>query len=178
MHGDTSNAVVHPFFIPATAGLGVRFNPTIRGSLPMVKLWAKYGQSSLEYVLEISKGNDMDLQVQVYLFSTTVSLHERWFGFTRRYLTKACVALNTAKLRFIPDAGRLPELTEDVHERLATLSQLIYFEHYMFFAMDGLEPKMTARIEKEFRQELQVGFASMPGTTWVDEDAGNIPALV
>ena len=178
MRGDTSNAVIHPFFIPATATLGVHFHPNIRDSLPMIPLWAKYGQLSLKYVLEISKGNNMDLQVQVYLYVTTVSLHGRWFKNTRRYLTKACVALNAAKLRFIPGAGRPPEFTEDVHERLATLSQLIYFENYMFFAVDGLEPKMTARIEKEFRQELQVRFASMPGTTWVDEDAGNIPALV
>ena len=31
------------------------------------------------------------------------------------------------------------------------LSQVIYFEHYLSLAVDGLKPKMTARIEKELR---------------------------
>ena len=80
---------------------------------------------------------------------------------TREYLKKACIALNAAKLRFIPDTGRPPELTEEVHERLALLSQVIYFEHYLFLAVDGLEPKMAARIEGEFRYELQVRARSL-----------------
>jgi len=36
------------------------------------------------------------------------------------------------------------------------LSQIIYFESYMFLAVDGIEPKLITRIEKEFRYELQV----------------------
>jgi hypothetical protein len=165
MRGDTSNAVIHPFFIPATAGLGVRLHPDIRNSPPTAPLWAKYGQSSFECIVEISKGNDAGLQVHAYLYVATVSLHERCFQHARQYLTKACIALNATKLRFIPSAGRPPGFTECVHERLAMLSQVIYFEHYMFFVVDGLEPKMTARIEKEFRHELQVRFPfSFPKT--------------
>ena len=80
---------------------------------------------------------------------------------SREYLTKACIALNVAKLRFIPDTGCPPVFTEDVHERLAVLSQVIYLEHHLFFAVDGLEPRMTARIEKEFRHELQVRVRSL-----------------
>ena len=178
MRGDTSNAVVHPFFISATAGLGVHFHPVIRDSPSVAPLRAKYGQSSYEYLAEISKGGDIGLQVQAYLYVAVASLYGRWFECSRQYLAKACIALNAAKLRFIPDAERPPVFTEHIHERLATLSQVIYFEHYMFFAVDGLEPKMTARIEKEFRHELQVGFASSFPTTQPDEDTGDIPALV
>ena len=156
MRGDTSNAVIHPFFIPATAGLGVYFHPDIRESPSAVPLRAKYGQSSLEYIVEISKGNDAGLWTQAFLYIAASNLFERLFGPARQYLTRACIALNAAKLRFIPEAGRPPDFTEDVHERLAVLSQAIYFEHYMFLAVDGLEPKMTARIEKEFRHELPV----------------------
>ena len=165
MRGDTSKTVVHPFFISATAGLGTQFHPVMRDLPSMVPLRAKHGQSCYEYIAEISTGNNAGLQVQVCLYMVAAGLYGRWFGFARQYLTKACIALNAAKLRFIPSTGRPPELTEVVHERLATLSQLIYFEHYMFFVVDELEPKMTARIEKEFRQELQVRFSSLPRTT-------------
>ena len=178
MRGDTSNTIIHPFFIPATAGLGVHFHPVIRESPSVAPLRAKYGQISYEHLIEIRKGNDVGLQIQGSLYMAAASLYGRWFEHARRNLTKACIALNAAKLRFIPDAGRPPGFTEHLHERLATLSQVIYFEHYMFFAVDGLEPKMTARIEKEFRHELQVGFASSFPTTQPDEDTGDISALV
>ena len=156
MRGDISNTVVHPFFIPAVAGLGVHFHTGIRGLPTVVQLRARYGQLGYEHLAEIRKGSDTSLQVQVFLYVAASSLYGRWLWFARQYLTKACIALNAAKLRFIPAVGRPPRLTEDVHERLATLSQVIYFEHYMFFAVDGIEPEMTTRIEKEFRRELRV----------------------
>ena len=156
MRGDTSNAIVHPFFVPAMVALGMHLRPDGGDSPMMVRLHAKHAQLALEQVAEITAGSDATLQTQVLLCSTTVSLHGRWFKHSRRYLTRACIALNAAKLRFVPATGRPPELTEDIYEGLVMLSQIIYFENYMFLAMDGIEPKMTVRIEKEFRHELQV----------------------
>ena len=122
----------------------------------MVRLHAKHAQLAWEQLAEISKGNDSNLKAQALLQTATSSLYGRWFEFSRRCLTRACIALNAAKLRFIPTTGRPPELTEDVFERLAILSQNIYLENYMFLAVDGVEPKMTVRIEDEFRLELRV----------------------
>ena len=156
MQGDTSNTIVHPFFVHATTGLGIHFCAGTRDLHAMVQLRAKHGQRSFEQIAEITKGNNANLKAQVYLFVTSGSLYGRWFGISREYLRKACIALNAANLRFIPTTGRPPELTEDVYERLVTLSQIIYFENYMFLAVDGTEPMMTTRIEKEFRHELQV----------------------
>ena len=85
-----------------------------------------------------------------------MTLHSRWIDSARKCLTKTCIALNAANLRFIPATGRPPGLTEDVRERAVVLSQVIYLESYMFLAVDGTEPKMTVRIEKEFRHDLQV----------------------
>jgi hypothetical protein len=161
MRGDASNTIVHPFFIPATAGLGVHFHACAKDSPTALRLHAKHGQLAFEQVAEIAKGSDASLRVHVFLFVATGSLYGRWFKMSREYLKKACLALNVAGHRFIPDTGRPPGLTEDIHERLATLSQLIYFEHYLFLAVDGLEPKMTARIEKEFRHELRVRVRSL-----------------
>ncbi|KAF9643250.1 hypothetical protein BDM02DRAFT_3123697 [Thelephora ganbajun] len=155
MRGDTSNTIVHPFFIPATAGLGMHFCADVGHSPTMVRLHAEHGQQAFEQVAEINKGSDTNLKAQVFLYVTTSSLYGRWFKLSRQYLTKACIALNAANLRFIPVIGRPPALTEDICERFAILSQIIYFENYMFFAVDGVEPKMTMRIEKEFRDEVQ-----------------------
>jgi len=156
MRGDTSNTVVHPFFAPAAAGLGIYLSADVGDSPTMVRLHAKHGQLALKQLAEIIKGSDANLQAQALLYVAAASLYSRWFVVSRKYIRKACIALNAASLRFIPTTGHPPGLTEDVRERLVVLSQIIYFENYMFLAVDGTEPKMTARIEKEFRHELQV----------------------
>ena len=120
----------------------------------MVRKLAKHAQLSWEQIVEISKGNDPYLKAQMHLMVATGSLYGKWFDSCRKGLTNAGIVLNAAKLQFIPTVGRPPEFTEDVLERLAILSQNIYFENYMFLAVDGKEPKMTARIEEEFRYEL------------------------
>jgi hypothetical protein len=153
LRGDISNVVVHSFFVHATAGLGMHFYAGVGDS---VRLHAKHVQLALEQAAGIRGGSDANLMTQVFLFIIVGGLHAGWVQPCREYLTKACIGLNAANLRFIPATGRPPELTEDVRERLVTLSQIIYVENYMFLAVDGTEPKMTARIEKEFRQELQV----------------------
>ena len=59
-------------------------------------------------------------------------------------------------MQFIPASGRPPELTEEVQERLAVLSQLVYLENYLFLAVDRMKPNMTVRLEREFQREFQV----------------------
>ena len=133
----------------------------IRNSHAMVLLHAKHAQRSFEQLAEISGGSDANLTVQVLFSLTSMTLHSRWLEFARTCLTRTCIALNAAGLRFIPATGRPPALTEDVHERVVVLSQVIYLESYMFLVVDGKEPKMTVRIEKEFRHDLQVMVRSL-----------------
>ena len=156
MRGDTSNTIVHPFFVFATVSLGIYIRVDVGNSPTMVRLLAKSNQRAFEQVAEVNKGGDPDTKAHVFLHVATCGLHGRWLKLARKYITKACTALNEAMLQFIPATGRPPRLTDDVYERLATLSQIIYFENYMFLAVDGVEPTMTARIEREFRNELQV----------------------
>ena len=122
----------------------------------MVRLRAKHAQRAHEQVVELIGGNDANLKVHVVHSLAAMTLYSRWFEPARQCLTKACIALNAANLRFIPAIGRPPELTDDVREWIVVLSQVIYLENYLFLAVDGKEPIMTIRIEKEFRHELQV----------------------
>jgi len=156
MRADTSNTVVHPFFVHDTAGIGMLLDAGAGAPPKMVQLLAKHGQLAMEQLAEIVKGSDSYLKAQALLYFATGGLYGGWFKHPRHHLTRACIAIGAAKLRFIPATGRPPSLTDDVYERLVILSQAIYFENYMFLAVDGVEPKMTDRIEKEFRHELHV----------------------
>jgi len=138
------------------AGLGVHFCAGVESSPGMNQVRANHVRRARELLEEITRGGDASLKVQVLVSLAAMTLHARWFDPSRKCLTKACMILNAANLWFIPATGRIPEFTEDVHERAVVLSQIIYFESYLFLAVDGTDSKMATRIEKEFRHELQV----------------------
>jgi len=161
LRGDVSNAIVSPFFVHALAGLGMYFCAGVGHSSKWVQLRVKHAQRAFEQITEISGGSNADLTVQVSFSLTAMTLYSRWLDSARKCLTTTCIALNAADLRFIPATSRPPELTEDVRERLVVLSQIIYLESYMFLVVDGIEPKMTVRIEKDFRHDLQVRVRSL-----------------
>ena len=179
LRGDVSNTVVSSFFVHALAGLGMYFCADVGPSLRWVQIRAKHAQRTFEQIAEINGGSDANLTVQVSFSLAIITLRSRWLDSARKCLTTTCVALNAAGLRFIPATDRPPELTEDVRERLVVLSQVIYMENYMFLVVDGTEPKMTVRIEKEFRHDLHVSVRSLTPAAWTDDKAAaNIPSLV
>lgn len=75
-------------------------------------------------------------------------------------MQKSCEAVDTAGLQFVPTYGRPPVFSEALHEKLSVLSQIIYFENFLFLTAGGTEPMKTARIEKEFRYQLPVRHTS------------------
>ena len=156
MRGDTSGTLIHPFFIPAAQSLGMHFCEGIDDSPAMIRLQAKHLQTSLEILVEISKGHDLELRAQVALWVTAGSFILPFENLTPQYLQRTCETIDTAGLRFIPTYGRPPGFSEDLHEKLALLSQAMYFENFIFLTCGGAEPTMTAKIEKEFRNQLQV----------------------
>ena len=120
-----------------------------------VQFQAKYSQLIWEELAEMKEGN-VHLKAQAMLSICSCCIVLRWVDFAREYIRKSCRVVNAANLRFIPAYGRPPEYSEKVRERSTVLSQIIYFENYLFLAYGGPEPRLTARIEKEFRHELQV----------------------
>jgi hypothetical protein len=156
MHGDTSGDIVHPFFVYFSSAIGMHLCAGVGDSPAMLQLQAKHAQRTLEHMSIADKSDNAELKVQILLSTASGCLFQRMFHPARFYLTKACDVMNAADLRFIPVFGRPPELTEEVQERLAALSQIVYMENYLFLAIDRTPPTMTARIEKEFRRGLQV----------------------
>lgn len=126
----------------------------------MVRLQAQYVQRSLELLIDALKGHDWELRAQVALWVAAGSIVMRLGHITHPYIEKSCEAINMARLQFIPTYGRPPEFSEHLHEKLSILSQTIYFENFLFLTCGGAEPTMTAKIEEEFRNRLQVRSAS------------------
>ena len=158
LRGDLSGTVVHPWFVYFMAASGTSFwvGAGIGPSPEMTQRNVVNVQRGYEQFTEITRGSNADLTVQVLVSIAAMTLHVRRFNPARQCLTRACIILHAANLRFIPVIGCPPGLSEEVRERAVVLSQIIYFESYMFLAVDGTEPKLVTRIEKEFRYELQV----------------------
>lgn len=127
----------------------------IDNSPGMLRLQVKHIQVSLGWLAQIFKGNDWELKAQAALWVTAASVSLSNESFILQYIQRGFEAVNTAGLQFVPAYGRSPEFSETLHEKLSVLSQIIYFENFLFLACGGAEPTM-ARIEKEFRYQLPV----------------------
>ena len=122
----------------------------------LIRLQTKYVRKSLGLLVDALKGHDWELTAQVALWVTAGSLVMQLGHVTYPYIKKCCEAVNVAGFQFIPTYGRPAEFSEDLHEKLSVLSQIIYYENFWFLTCGGAEPTMTAKIEKEFRYRLQV----------------------
>ena len=156
--GDTSNAVVNRYFVYCFQAIGTHLCETPDESPAMVRLLARYIQSSWESLIEIYRTDDQRLAAQgllLLLHSLTL------MGFSSNihfYLLKVyeLIAIDNGNLRFLPVYGRPPELSEQVREDAAVLSQTIYLENYLHLVLGGSAPVKTEELEREFRQDLQV----------------------
>ena len=156
LRGDTSNAVVHRLFVYTLRGVGKYLCETPEATPAMVRLQARHTQEALESLVEISRTGDHKLNAQALLLLAYISIIVGFPRTAQLYLSRACEMINKANLRFLPVYGRPAELSEQVREDAAALSQTMYLENYFYLTLEGSAPTKTARIEKEFRLELQV----------------------
>lgn len=160
-HGDMSGVILHPFFVHKVITFGMHYSSIVQDSPPMVLLHARYIQSFWEELANIHQGNNYDLKVQSLLFLIAGCMFVRFPRLAGLYLWKTCKMVNAAGMRFIPRYGHPPVYSDEVHEKSTVLSQLIWMENYLFLTCDGERPKLTARVEEEFRSELPVSFLYM-----------------
>jgi hypothetical protein len=155
MRGDKSSTVLHRAFVLGIHNLG--FPAFADGTPAMVRFHARRIQVFWEAVADLFKGKDYRacthfatslLGSFIYLCKPQLAL---------LYIQKCCEFVQAGNLRFVPTYGRPPEFSDELHEILVALSQLIYWANYLFLMCGGPEPRATATFEKEFRQELPVG---------------------
>jgi len=156
LRGDTSGTVIHPFFIYGSQALGMYFCDDMDNSPAMARLQAKHNRMAAGLLEDIFQIHDWELMAHAGVWVLASSIVLRLGDTIYSYIQRGCEAINTGRLQFIPTYGQPPEFSEDLHEKLSVLSQIIYFENFSFLACGGAEPTISTRIEREFRHELPV----------------------
>ena len=156
LRGDTSNAVVNRYFVYSFQTIGLSF-PVARDESPAtVRLLAGYIQRAWETFIDIYETDNQKLKAQGLLLLIHSLVNGEFHAGARFYLLKVCELINNGDLRYMPVYGRPPELSDQVREDAAVLSQTIFLENYFYLALDGQPPVKTAKIEREFRWDFQV----------------------
>lgn len=156
LKGDMSNKVVPRFYIYACGADGMNLCETLDESPPMIRNQAVLAQRGWESLIELQREGNQEAKAQSLLFLAFSCIILGFSSGSSFYLSKACRLINWANLQFIPTYGRAPALSDHVREKLAILSQAIYIENYLFLTWGMSHPELTARIEREFRGDLQV----------------------
>ena len=156
IRGDISNAVVNRHFVYALQVFGVHACGTPEITPLMIHRQARYLQMTLESLVQLTRTNQERTKVQAFVSGIHAAILVGFKAVAQLYLLKACKLIEKAKLRFLPESGPPTELSEQVREDVSVLSQVIYLENYIFLTLGGSVPTRTARIEREFRLDLQV----------------------
>ncbi|KAF9787009.1 hypothetical protein BJ322DRAFT_1053184 [Thelephora terrestris] len=155
MRGDLCGTVVHPFFVHHAHALGMHYCAALSNGKTAITMQARYAQLTWESMAGISKGGDHFLLLEAMFALASSCVFLRWPDITQEYLLKAINTANEHCISFVPEDCPAPVFSGDVHEHIAQLSQLIYLENFLFLTRNGVEPRATSRLEKEFRTELE-----------------------
>ena len=155
LRGDQSNAVLDRAFVRGSHVLGMM---ALASDTPgMVRLHARRVQMAWEALAELFERSDHGTRVQAAILVVSSHVYMCMPQMAQLYIQKICDIIKAGELQFVPPCGRPPEFSEELHENLGALSQAIYWANYLFLMCGGPEPRTTAKLEKEFRRELQVG---------------------
>jgi hypothetical protein len=155
MRGDKSGTVMHHTFVLGAQVLGF---PAFADNTPaMVRFHARRAQAFWEATADLFKGKDYRASAHFASALVGGSIHLGMPQLALHYAQKCCEFVQAGNLRFVPTYGRPPEFSDELHEILVALSQLIYWANYLFLMRGGPVPRAVAKLEEEFRQELPVG---------------------
>ena len=156
MRGDLSGTVLDRSFVRVSHMLGMM--STAGDETPaMIRFHARRVQSAWESLAELFGGNDYRTKVQAAAFVVSSHVYMCLPQMALLYIQKTCDFIKAGNLQFVPTCGHAPEFSEAIHETLVALSQTVYWANYIFLTRGGPEPHVTAKLEKEFRQDLRVG---------------------
>ena len=157
LHGDQTGTVLNRAFLCGSHVLGMMSFVGMDDTPAMVLFHARRAQTAWESLAELFKGNDYRTKVQAAALVVSSHIYMCMPEMALLYIQKSCDFIKAGNVQFVPTCGRPPEFSEDLHDTLASLSQVLYWANYMFLMRGGPEPRTTANLEKEFREELLVG---------------------
>jgi len=157
LHGDLSGTVLDRSFVCGSHVLGMMASAGTNDTPAMVLFHARRVQTAWESLAELFGGDNYRTKVQAAALVVSSHVYMCMPQMALFYIQKSCDFIKAGNLRLVPTFGRPPEFSEDLHETLVALSQTVYWANYMFLMRGGPEPRATAKLEMEFRQELPVG---------------------
>ena len=155
LRGDTSNSVIHRYFMDGLQAMA-RFICDREATPAMARLSARYGQTAWESFIQLTQTNQERVKAQALMQLAQSLVVLGLSAGSQLYLLKACKIIEKEKLRFLPEYGLPAEFSEQVREEASILSGAIYLENYFYLTSGEPAPTKTARIEREFRLDLQV----------------------
>jgi hypothetical protein len=157
IRGDLSDTVLHRALVLGAQTLGTLAAGGTDDTSAMVRFHAKRVQTGWEALADLFNGNDYRASAQCAAAVAAGFIYLRMPQMALLYIQKCCGFIEAGNLQFVPTYGRPPVFSEDLHEILVTLSQVIYWANYLFLMRGGPDPRATAKLEGDFRQELLVG---------------------
>ena len=157
IRGDLSDTVLHRALVLGAQTLGTLAAGGADDTPTTVRFHAKRAQTGWEALADLFNGSDYKASAQCATAVAASAIYLRMPQTALLYIQKCCRFIEAGHLEFIPTYGRPPGFSEDLHETLVTLSQVIYWANYLFLMRGGPEPRATAKLEGDFRQELSVG---------------------
>jgi hypothetical protein len=128
----------------------------------MVRFHARRVQTAWESLVGFFEGSDHRAKVHIASAMIPGFVYLRLPKMASPYIQKCCEYAQAGNVQFVPTYGHPPELSEDLHEILVALSQAVYWANYLFLVCGGPRPCATAKLEREFRQELPVSDIASP----------------
>lgn len=156
LQGDLSGAVLNRSFVCGSHVLGMIASAGMDGSPAMVQFHARRVQTAWESLADTFASEDYEVCLHVAVLVASGHVYLRLPQMALLYIQKSCEFIKKGNLEFVPTCGPTPRFSEDLHETLAALSQTIYWANYLFLICGGPEPRSTAKLEREFRQDLPV----------------------
>jgi len=156
LSGDLSGAVVTRGFVCWAHAFGMLYSPEVDESPTILRFYSRWGQIAWEGLAERIKAKDYEGALRSLIVASSSSTFVCMTQMGIFYIQKCCEMIEAGNLRFVPATGHPPGFSEDLHENLVVLSQVIYWANYLFLVRGGPQPHATVNLEKEFRQELPV----------------------
>lgn len=144
--GDLSGAIIHPFFVHLANLAGVQFYQERLGRYCLLPILAGHLQSTLEALTTMKEEDDPISLARAYWAMTIVYAFPSAIRAAQRYLLRAVEIIRRNNIRFVrylADSGSQLELSvpsilepfsEEVHERVAFLADMLHVETYIYIA--------------------------------------------
>ena len=156
MRGNLCGTAVHPFFVHQAHAVGMHYCTTLPDGKTAIIMQARHSQLAMESMTDIRKIKNHFLLLEVTFAFASTAMLLRWIDVAQASLIKAIGIANKYHMMFVPEDGPAPAFSGDIHKHVVQLSQLIYLENFLFLTRNGVQPKVTSRLEREFRTKLKV----------------------